>query len=31
MCVLLGISNNTIEQDTIVYFIGVFETLLFVK
>jgi hypothetical protein len=31
MYVLLGISNDTVEQETFVYFIGVFETLLLAK
>jgi hypothetical protein len=31
MYVLLGVSNNTVEQETFVYFIGVFETLFLVK
>ena len=31
MYVLLGVSNDTVEQETFVYFIGVFETLLLAK
>jgi hypothetical protein len=31
MWVLLGVSNDTVEQETFVYFIGVFDTLLLAK
>ena len=31
MWVLLGVSDDTVEKETFVYFIGVFETLLLAK